>query len=893
MLCVEKPTLDFLQQLEARLLPRLQTYGDVLRSAAGKSYDSYASFQPFNESTRALFPLFDEIKKYLKPGDVILDTWCRTGFSGALLAGLFPEQQVISMWEGNLGVLGYEGYAYWLSKENRLSNWDIIFADPSRGLPFKDKSFAFIHALDSLHRYTLQPFLSDCLRTVSDSGTIIFPHIHLSNSQPDPFFERGGLQLHGESYKAYFAKVLQKDHRIAYVMSEKALFNLEQPTALIDQANTPHYNGLVAIFNQSPAEIVVKPWSNALIENERPIRQSLVQVDKTNGTISINNERAFELLRRHPCYAERLEQVLPHQLTSLQIKIWTWAETGATWQDIADRLKMDLDQLKSEADALYKSELLITLPIGEQMGQLQAFYADRFIMPRLNDQCFAHLWSRLENHYRDREVLRSDDGSVFYFGDVKDIVCAMARLFQSLGLSKGQHVLMQSQCHAEAVLAVWAVWLCGAVIAPVDPLMPRGDVEQLIDRLQPTLFLDAMKDELGVPAMRCLPRLTETSSFFIGDRLSEWIGNGSEAFPDDEFNEIGAENKAAAVIFTSGSTGKPKAVVLSHGALFRGSWALTSTYGIQKSDVLCCPGGLHTMSGLRNTCLLPFLSGATLATVDSAQFSHPSTAAAACRQHGISVLSVVPAFLNLVAAVRSPLAFGPLRQILCTGNVLRLEIQKAAETKLGVPVYSYYGLTETGGVCLAIKPEMERTCDADIGVPVNAHLRLVDDNGDVIDGPKTIGHLEIYSNQLMLEYFDDTEASAKKFHDGWLRTGDLARIENGHCILIGRTDDMFKTRHGVAVYPAVIEEVLCAHEDVSEAAVIGEMTLTGPRLHAWIITKSLQTEDWLTQFKPWLSARLNIHFCPDEFHLVESLPRVANGKIAKVALRKELMEIKE
>ena len=83
--------------------------------------DLYAAFQPFNESTRALYPLLELLREVLQPGDLILDTWCRTGWSGELLAGLFPQQRIIPLWEGDSNVLGHRGFSHWIGEGRRAA----------------------------------------------------------------------------------------------------------------------------------------------------------------------------------------------------------------------------------------------------------------------------------------------------------------------------------------------------------------------------------------------------------------------------------------------------------------------------------------------------------------------------------------------------------------------------------------------------------------------------------------------------------------------------------------------------------------------------------------------------------------------------------------------------
>jgi uncharacterized protein YbaR (Trm112 family) len=99
----EDPNLD---DLTAKLFGPPEEYLEFLdRKHEKPVYDLYAAFQPFNESTQSIFPLLPLLKEVVKPGDLILDLWCRTGWTGEFLSAIFPEQQVISVWESSSGLL--------------------------------------------------------------------------------------------------------------------------------------------------------------------------------------------------------------------------------------------------------------------------------------------------------------------------------------------------------------------------------------------------------------------------------------------------------------------------------------------------------------------------------------------------------------------------------------------------------------------------------------------------------------------------------------------------------------------------------------------------------------------------------------------------------------------
>ena len=878
-------TLKSLKDLETNLVPRLAHFQETLQILGKRAYDRYAAFQPFNESTRALYPLLKHIRQHLRPGDLILDTWCRTGFTGALLAGLFPEQHIVSLWEGNLGVLGYTGFHHWLSTDVRAANWDIVFTHPGNGLPFADASFALVHALDSLHRYPFSPFLSDCVRTATAQGALVFPHVHLSNSEPEPFFERGGVQLHGERYRHYFEHLLTADSRRAFVLSERDLFELDRPTPLCDQAQTSHYNGFIAILGKNHITLPLTPCAPMFSLRAHPIAQPLVSVHASTGAVLIDAKNAADLLIQHPCYAERLARVLPATLSSSQIKIWSWIKAGANWADIGAKLHIAPDALRTEAQALERAEMLTTLPIGKAMSRLQTFHATRTISPLLTEQRFGALWEGFSTRYAGRDVLKAEDGSAFGAGDIQELVHAMAALFTARGLRRGDRVVIVAGVHAEAILSVWACWRCGAVVVPLDPAMPNAPRHALIERLAPRLILSDAPDNAQPHACKlfCL-QANDGSHEELCNVISPYLGS-------IRIDSSAQEGEPAAILFTSGSTGKPKGIVVSQGALYRGSDTLAQAYGLNSNDTIACPGGLHTMSGLRNNCFLPILVGATLAALDAHHFAHPMTAAATCRRHTISVLSVVPAFIHALRACHTPLAFGHLRQILCTGTTLALNAQREVEQALKIPIHLYYGLTETGGVCALLKPGTPRLADGDIGLPANAFMRLVNESGHRLSEAGATGEIEIYNTNLMLGYFDDPDGTRARLHEGWLRTGDMARIEEEHFILCGRVDDMFKTRHGLVLYPSAIEELLCTHPDVAEAVVIGIDSAAGPRLRAWLITRNPTTEGWENDLHSWLRQRLNPQHMPEHLAVVPALPRAANGKIAREVLRQEFRDL--
>ena len=267
--------------------------------------EPYAAFQPFNESFQSLLPYIESLKKTLKPGDFILDTWCRTGFSGDFLANTFPEQTVISIWEGNNSVLGFKGFNYYFGVNKKRDNHIIIFHDNNYTLPFKDNVFSFMYGYDSLHRYS--SFVAESFRVTKKDGIINFAHVHLSNSQPEPFFDRGGSLNHGLKYQKILDKMVKKDQRTVAVLSETDAY-LSQEHYLHSTPNTEHYNGFIWVAAKDAH--IRKPYLPTINKHTWVLVNPLFTIENERLTINFDLPYATHLFERHPILIEQYKHTL-------------------------------------------------------------------------------------------------------------------------------------------------------------------------------------------------------------------------------------------------------------------------------------------------------------------------------------------------------------------------------------------------------------------------------------------------------------------------------------------------------------------------------------------------------------------------------------------------------
>ena len=160
-----------LADMAARLFGSAAAFDEYRRDKQRRGVlESYAAFAPFNESTRAVEPILPHVVGQLHDADWILDTWCRTGWSGEWLAGRSQR----NAWFRS----GKATAACWVIADSgtrwvRICHGPRRFLRPGKPLPFRDAAFGLVHAYDSLHRYGLYPFASECLRVARDDAAAV------------------------------------------------------------------------------------------------------------------------------------------------------------------------------------------------------------------------------------------------------------------------------------------------------------------------------------------------------------------------------------------------------------------------------------------------------------------------------------------------------------------------------------------------------------------------------------------------------------------------------------------------------------------------------------------------------------------------------------------------
>jgi fatty-acyl-CoA synthase len=474
----------------------------------------------------------------------------------------------------------------------------------------------------------------------------------------------------------------------------------------------------------------------------------------------------------------------------------------------------------------------------------------------------------------DRVAIRFLGGELTY-GELDRRATRLAAGLAARGLRRGDRLATLTQTSPDHVATLFACARLGVALQPISWRLAPAEVAYQLDDAEPALLLASAEHEaLALEAARTV----EVAR--IGDPTLEVDGDVDDVARDDD---------PLLLVYTSGTTGKPKGALLTHANCFWTNLSFDRTTSLRDDDVVLQVLPQFHVGGWNVQPLLAWWKGATVVLEPSFEAGRALRLIAEQR---VTTMMGVPATYLFLAEQEgfAEADLSSLRLAVVGGAPMPESLLETWQAR-GIEIVQGYGLTEAAPNVLCLPPEEASRKLGFAGKPyphVEVALREAD-TGAFLAGPAT-GELVVRGPNVFAGYWRNDEATAAALEDGWLATGDVAeRDEEGFYRIAGRIKDMVISG-GENVYPAEIEDVLHAHPEVVEAAVVGVPDERwGEACAAFVVLRDGATTG-PDALREHCRASLAGFKVPKTFTVVHELPRSSMGKVLKDDLRASVRE---
>jgi acyl-CoA synthetase (AMP-forming)/AMP-acid ligase II len=481
----------------------------------------------------------------------------------------------------------------------------------------------------------------------------------------------------------------------------------------------------------------------------------------------------------------------------------------------------------------------------------------------------------------------------------------MTAALRSLGLRKGDRILVHSRNHRAMFESCWVAFRLGCVWVPTNfRLAPpevaylassSGAVAMMVEDVFPA-HTDAAR--AAWPALKTViaigaPRQGELAYEDLVARHLHETGTPAAA------HETVAHDDPLWFFYTSGTTGRPKAGILTHGQM---AFVVTNHLadlipGTDETDCSIAVAPLSHGAGIH--ALLNVARGAPTVLLEGEKMD-PAVVWALIERHRVTNLFTVPTIVKLLVEHPAVDEFdhSSLKFLIYAGAPMYRADQQLALRKLGPVLVQYFGLGEVTGCITVLPRHMHHADDAHPDANVGScgrprtgmEVAVLDAEGRPVPVGE-IGEICCRGPAVFAGYHDNPEATAKALRGGWFHTGDLGRLDaRGLLTITGRESDMYISG-GSNVYPREVEEVLLTHPGVAEVAIVGLPDAKWGEIGVAVVVRraSFETLD-AHALLAHLEGRSARYRWPHRWHFWAELPKSGYGKILKREIKEQLID---
>ena len=500
-------------------------------------------------------------------------------------------------------------------------------------------------------------------------------------------------------------------------------------------------------------------------------------------------------------------------------------------------------------------------------------------------------------------VYHKETDKKYTYRELVNYADRIANALYELGVGKGDAVGIMSVNCPEFLFCILGILETGAIVVPINPLLKESDVIHIVRESGNIKVIFAHKANYRTIKKARKQVEVEHVILIATDEAKEGIItleeliNGKTAKPPDV--DIDTFNDIAAFLFTGGTTGLPKGVMLTYynivaaalSGMYNTDQPIEENFG--KGVFLSILPLCHSMGFEFLICVFYYASMMVMFSFN------PTEVLEDIEYYQLTSFWGVPVMYQMLinSSDFTERDLSSLEHAGCGSAALAPELAKKWEKVVGFKISQGYGLTETSAFSHGSAVWLPEIKSESVGVPImNTDAIIV--NPDTLEELKQgeIGEILIKGPQVMKGYWKRPEATKKDIVNGWLRTGDLGRMdEDGYFYIEGRTKDMVKYK-GYKVMAREVEEKLMEHPAILEVGVVGVPDPNiGETIKAFVVLKKDYRDKGTTErdIIEWSKEKLAGYKYPRQVEFLNSLPRTAIGKIFRRKLREMELEKKE